>query len=195
MQTFSIAKMCICVRYFPIIIHFTLSHVTAENNGACLASIPTISHVSHCPLTIEKWNERASKKRCQDIPQHCSEDFSYHCVINSFRNATIEVCAKPRQIAGGCAEFNYGRGSIQIHQAYQCKTCLGKVYNSTNAYKYKECYEFQTQEVNIITENSQQGIRPYLVKVDNLANSDDRSAHSDHKMQTILLTVMCVVIS
>ncbi|XP_062597133.1 uncharacterized protein LOC134258595 isoform X2 [Saccostrea cucullata] len=100
MQTFSIAKMCICVRYFPIIIHFTLSHVTAENNGACLASIPTISHVSHCPLTIEKWNERASKKRCQDIPQHCSEDFSYHCVINSFRNATIEVCAKPRQIAG-----------------------------------------------------------------------------------------------
>lgn len=60
--------------------------------------------VSSCPTSKEKWDLAASKKHCEThaIRQNCTRplNYVYHCVINQYRNETLEVCAKQRIILG-----------------------------------------------------------------------------------------------
>lgn len=58
--------------------------------------------VKSCPKSRKEWDIAASKKNCE-IPMLCmksEEPYLYHCVINGFRNETLEVCA-PRRIIFG----------------------------------------------------------------------------------------------
>jgi hypothetical protein len=45
---------------------------------------------------------RAEEMKCHDRHQNCtsSEKFKYHCVLNVWGNATIELCAEERVIVG-----------------------------------------------------------------------------------------------
>lgn len=60
--------------------------------------------MTSCPLLKENWDVAAKKKNCYDVAsrQQCStaEKFKYHCVINSYRNETLEVCAHNLLIFG-----------------------------------------------------------------------------------------------
>ncbi|XP_062579295.1 uncharacterized protein LOC134241249 [Saccostrea cucullata] len=113
----------------------------------CLASLPTINYIKQCPDTREKWTTAAKLKGCENIKHTCTskeEKLQYHCVINSFGNATLDVCAPTWYIAGYCTEFNEEGLLIQDHYAKDCtefdNPCPTR-YLSTDAYKYQGCYK------------------------------------------------------
>lgn len=61
--------------------------------------------VTSCPTTKKEWDIAASKKNCdqltsQSLCMTSKDTYFYHCVINGFRNATLELCA-PRKIIFG----------------------------------------------------------------------------------------------
>ncbi|XP_052691865.1 uncharacterized protein LOC128169854 [Crassostrea angulata] len=90
---------------------------------------------------------------CGSIQQECSKAlgldpkrylFQYHCLMNSWMNATVEVCALNRSILGYCAEFNTDGALIQENYNADCRKYdppCPKIYNSAEAYKYQSCYE------------------------------------------------------
>lgn len=75
---------------------------------SCLWSTKTAVEVKSCPVTKEQWDERARIKDCKPLArvQNCtkSSNFKYHCVINEFEDAFIEVCAPLYNINGKIKE-------------------------------------------------------------------------------------------
>lgn len=71
---------------------------------ACEASRDTVKQVQKCPLNEDQWREAARRKKCEEIVQNCSggHEFVYHCLINSWGNETVEVCALRANIIGTC---------------------------------------------------------------------------------------------
>nr|XP_022289649.1 uncharacterized protein LOC111101452 isoform X1 [Crassostrea virginica] len=104
--------------------------------GECNGSSAAAKRVDVCPQTEKEWKVAAENKNCKS---YCSS-YHYHCVMNTWRNETIEVCAKIRQIVGkNCAEFNFGGSRIQRNENMKCSKCP-KFYPSNNSFRYRECY-------------------------------------------------------
>lgn len=82
----------------------------------CPKAVSSIKYVVSCPTSKTEWDTAASKKNCSRLASHqnCSsvEQFKYHCVINGFRNATLEVCAPSRIIFGISFMYNFYRISV-----------------------------------------------------------------------------------
>lgn len=57
-----------------------------------------------CPTSKAEWDKAARVKKCSEkaLEQNCSavDQFVYHCVINGYRNKTLEVCAPSRIVFG-----------------------------------------------------------------------------------------------
>lgn len=121
-----------------ILIAFSKVYV---NSSACYESAETATKVKSCPQDHEEWTKAAVKKGCGEISHTCSS-FEYHCVINAWRNETIEVCA-PKWIVHGyvCAEYSKGGKRIQGNKNAACKHCPS-YYPSDESFKYQECYEY-----------------------------------------------------
>lgn len=70
----------------------------------CPEAVASVKTVASCPTSISEWLIAARKKNCSELAQcqNCStvEKFLYHCVINEYRNETLEVCAPSRIIFG-----------------------------------------------------------------------------------------------
>lgn len=70
----------------------------------CEKSNLTIRYVKKCPTDSTSLKIAAEKLNCESIEQNCSRAgqylFQYHCVINAWRKATLEVCALNRTIIG-----------------------------------------------------------------------------------------------
>eukprot|EP00105_Crassostrea_gigas_P038609 XP_019922757.1 PREDICTED: uncharacterized protein LOC105328143 [Crassostrea gigas] len=114
----------------------------------CQEAVNSAESVRSCPTSEEEWEIAARNKNCSIIAsqQNCSsaEKFQYHCVLNSYRNETLEVCAPSRIIFGHCVEFNLQGGVIQDQYASPCNDTFpkcDKYYNSSTAYKYPDCYQ------------------------------------------------------
>ncbi|XP_078333618.1 uncharacterized protein LOC144625639 [Crassostrea virginica] len=113
------------------------------NAGGCIETIATIEIVQGCPQTQQVWTEAAVRKNCGGITNSCSS-FVYHCVMNTWRNETVEVCAQTRLIVGKkCAEYNYLGILVQRNEKVNCRKCPN-VYNSSQSYHYLECYQYVT---------------------------------------------------
>lgn len=117
-------------------------------NRYCQEAVNSVTTVGSCPTTKEGWDAAARRKDCSRIAstQKCSDvdQFVYHCVINGYRNITVEVCAPLRIIFGHCVEFNIGGGVIQDQRSAKCDDTFPKcdnIYNSVDAYKYPDCYK------------------------------------------------------
>lgn len=75
---------------------------------SCNISKPTIRYVTSCPKDELSWKEAAKRKNCNTLANVAvnmgcvknASDFVYHCVINHWLNATLEVCAATRYIQG-----------------------------------------------------------------------------------------------
>lgn len=113
----------------------------------CPEAVASANIVAFCPTSIAEWHIAARKKNCSKLAQRqkCStvEKFLYHCVINEYRNETLEVCAPSRIIFGHCVEFNAAGGVIQEQISAPCNSTFPKCdtyYKSNSAYKYPECY-------------------------------------------------------
>lgn len=131
-----------------LILVVLLIQVHRSSNRNCAESINSVVTVPSCPTSKETWELAASKKHCKmhALIQNCTNvnNFIYHCVINHYGNATLEVCAPEQLIFGFCAEFNVDSGAIQIHRSAQCNRAFPKcddIYVSSNAYKYPDCYQ------------------------------------------------------
>ena len=56
-------------------------------------SIPSTARiVKKCPSGKAEWNLASSAKNCTSY--QLGVPFVYHCLINEFANATVEVCAR-----------------------------------------------------------------------------------------------------
>lgn len=129
-----------------------LWRIKAAAFAACQKSILTVRYGHHCPKDAESWQMRAEEMNCNSIRQQCSESlsldpkkyiFQYHCLINSWMNATIEVCALNQSILGYCAEFDTDGAFIQENYRADCRQFdppCPKIYDSAEAYKYQSCY-------------------------------------------------------
>lgn len=124
-----------------------LSH-TLEASDSCSISILTVQRVENCPDSEEKWKEAAARKKCEDYAIFCSEPekLKYHCVISSFMNETLEVCAyKQNIVLGHCTDYSVSGNLIKQNWRTNCKVFEKKpcplFYLSTEAYKYPGCYE------------------------------------------------------
>lgn len=115
----------------------------------CKKYVANLKVVPSCPKSKEEWDTAARKKNCTkraaELTCAASEKFKYHCVLNGYRNALVEVCAPERLILGHCTEYNVIGRVIQDHQTAPCKkgsfpNC-DKYYLSTDAYKYPDCYD------------------------------------------------------
>lgn len=86
--------------------------LAATYTFACTVSIPTVDYVESCPETEMDLEKASRKKNCESIAllQNCTDNkkFKYHCVLNSLKNATLEVCA----------EEIISQGKLTIHHLY-----------------------------------------------------------------------------
>lgn len=136
---------CTNVSLFLIVL---LVQLCRGANGDCSNAVAkSVVYVPFCPTSMKERDRAANIKNCSKLAtqQNCSDVLDYHCVINGFRNETLEVCATKRLIAGFCTEFNVAGGVIQSHSSAPCnKMTFPKCdihYNSSEAYKYPGCYE------------------------------------------------------
>lgn len=84
-------------------IHYFTQKMSKANGESCPISRMTVQVVEECPDSLEKWNRAAERKNCAAFATHCGgpKKLQYHCVINPFVNATIEVCAYAQNIVLG----------------------------------------------------------------------------------------------
>ncbi|XP_065928093.1 uncharacterized protein [Magallana gigas] len=120
-------------------------------NRYCRKAVNSVEIVKSCPSSKAEWDDAARMKDCDRLAskQNCTtaEKFRYHCVINGYRNVTLEVCAPSRIIFGHCVEFNVPGGVIQDQRSAPCKEPFPRcpnMYNSWEAYKYPDCYMLVT---------------------------------------------------
>lgn len=61
--------------------------------------------VKSCPKSKDEWDRAAHDMKCNELAErgNCTstvKQLQYHCVINSYMNETLEVCAPIRFIFG-----------------------------------------------------------------------------------------------
>lgn len=99
---------CTCVKwYLLILLYFKTLGVS---NYSCDISNKTVRIVKKCPEDEEKLREAATRMDCAAYANQCFEPerLVYHCVINTFVNQILEVCAYAQNILQGFSlESNY----------------------------------------------------------------------------------------
>nr|XP_034335287.1 uncharacterized protein LOC105343695 isoform X8 [Crassostrea gigas] len=116
-----------------------------SNCDYCPVSAPTVSVVSKCPTTKTEWDEAASRKKCSHMSAKCGNKSPvYHCLLNQWRNETVEVCASNWYISGFCAIYNTEEMKVIDDFSRDCTNLTGGPcptrYISTDAYMYQGCY-------------------------------------------------------
>lgn len=93
--------------------------------GYCKEAVASVALVTSCPTSKSEWDIAAHMKNCSEIAsqQNCApvDMFSYHCVINGYRNETLEVCAPSRIIFGVSIIYNHIH--FYTHLLYSFKVC------------------------------------------------------------------------
>ncbi|XP_062618426.1 uncharacterized protein LOC134280013 [Saccostrea cucullata] len=147
----------VCLHFLVVIIQIF------DTVLSCPASTPTITYVSFCPTSQEEWEKAAERKNCESIAaiQNCTDrsKFQYHCLMNHWKNATLEVCAPIFYLQGYCAEFNIQMKQVaEIYdEGFECLKFNGthkcpRRYPSIEAYKYQRCYRYKNISTYICTE-------------------------------------------
>ncbi|XP_056015856.1 uncharacterized protein LOC125673605 isoform X2 [Ostrea edulis] len=120
-------------------------HINPILGNSCPSTTATIKIVDECPKTEQAWKDAAARKGCHMLAatQYCSK-FQYHCLVNQWQNATLEVCAPIWYISGFCVMFNTDEKRVIDNFRLDCTKfrdpCPTR-YISTDAYKYQKCYE------------------------------------------------------
>ncbi|XP_061167359.1 uncharacterized protein LOC133176220 [Saccostrea echinata] len=165
----------------------------------CEVSVLTVKVVDACPTDEESWRKAAERFNCSSIPQSCSQSsgdnaqyfkFQYHCVINAWRNATLEVCAPNRTILGFCTEFNLQGALIQDNYDAECtkhNPPCPTSYNSAEAYKYQTCYEMVKENR---LRNKQESKKENISGYTSLSSSNRITGHLDVITYLLLFEVV-----
>ncbi|XP_078320384.1 uncharacterized protein LOC111113260 isoform X7 [Crassostrea virginica] len=120
----------------------------------CKASLKTLQRVSKCPTNITTYEEAVKQKNCSALSVEAGScvSFQYHCVLNEDLQFLVEICAPAIIITGHvCAKFSTKFQSIMSADGMSCEddnnTCPFN-YNSTDAYKYKQCHTKVSRETS-----------------------------------------------
>nr|XP_034328503.1 uncharacterized protein LOC105347856 [Crassostrea gigas] len=121
-----------------------LRHKGLAQAQICSESIATPHVVQKCPMNREEWERASQKKKCSEIQKYDNcRNVEYHCLVNEFRNETIEVCTDPWYLQGYCPIYlengvknDYTK--MCMNNAYPCN-CSNQ-YRSTEAYKWQCCF-------------------------------------------------------
>nr|XP_022291067.1 uncharacterized protein LOC111102563 isoform X3 [Crassostrea virginica] len=114
--------------------------------GVCPAGAPTVRIVDKCPTTRAEMEEAAQRKKCDMMKDSkpCDKPPVYHCLLNQWGNATVEVCTSPWYISGFCAIYNTVEMKVIDDFNRDCTNFTeGKCpsrYHSPEAYLYQSCY-------------------------------------------------------
>lgn len=126
--------------------------------NSCSISRYTVEIVDNCPDNESKWKAAAARKNCAAYASQCNkpEKLVYHCVLNTYANRTLEVCAYAQNIVlGFCTEYSAKENMIQQNFGLFCltfkKTPCPIFYRSDEAYKYIGCFQ---QARRVTTVNS-----------------------------------------
>ncbi|XP_062621098.1 uncharacterized protein LOC134282707 isoform X2 [Saccostrea cucullata] len=121
-----------------------IKFVFGLNEGKYPESLPTLNEVPNCPRNKEDWQVAAEGKHCDQIKNIENTPFVYHCLINAWANATVEVCAPTWYISGYCAMYSVPDARVIDNEKYDCTKytppCPPR-YLSSEAYKYSVCYD------------------------------------------------------
>lgn len=138
---------CVSILMINIILHREAKTLVAGSNS-CEVSRSTVQVVDGCPVSEDSWREAAEKKRCDDPAKLCSEPerLVYHCVINTYVNQTLEVCAYAQHIVlGKCTSYSISGNVIQENWMTDCskfkENACPPFYRSNEAYMYQGCYQ------------------------------------------------------
>nr|XP_022289735.1 uncharacterized protein LOC111101506 [Crassostrea virginica] len=188
---------------FVLILSSKILHVGTVDG--CKDSKTTAKFVATCPQTQDEWTERSRNKNCKSHNHSCSS-FEYHCVMNTWRNETVEVCAPSSIIIGRvCSEYNFGGFRIQRNGKMVCSSCPD-MYDSTKSFMYPECYEFKRKQ-DMISSTTQTTTPPNLSStthnisfisdiMEEISNASQHKKHdSDNEVTIIIVTCsMCGVL-
>ncbi|XP_061192268.1 uncharacterized protein LOC133200495 [Saccostrea echinata] len=141
MDYFTISR----AKILSLLFHVSTLYISVLGQRSCPTSLDTTRIANHCPTNQDAWFRRERMFNCSSHKQNCTnpEFFVYHCIPNAWQNESIEVCAIRTTIIGWkCPEFNFGGKMVQEHNKGNCRLCPFQ-YNSTDAFKYRECFEFE----------------------------------------------------
>lgn len=128
--------------------------VSAANTYSCEVSRSTLEIVKDCPKSEEEWKKAAVRKNCSASAGQCDQrKFVYHCVINTYVNETLEVCAyKQNILLGKCTEYNKRGNLIQSNARAICSSLQPNpcpmFYPSNKAFKYQGCYALAKKAIS-----------------------------------------------
>ncbi|XP_062622069.1 uncharacterized protein LOC134283567 [Saccostrea cucullata] len=120
-----------------------------------------VKRVKKCPSNKQEWERAVKKSRCELMSRSYENIYNYHCLKDEWLDNCIEVCAPSIVIIGHCPEYNTVGDLIQENFLLDCTKFTvpcPKVYNSTDIYKYQECYEITTETLveNILTHDDKE---------------------------------------
>lgn len=121
-------------------------HVADSIGQQCLVSLLTVQTVTSCPTNTAELAQARKRKQCQhlSIIQNCTTpgNFQYHCVLNTYENETVEVCAPIIISQGYCLKYDEGGARLQNIYDQECtnysKPCTTR-FNSSELLHYFQC--------------------------------------------------------
>lgn len=132
---------------------------TVPSDEKCRDSLLTMQTVTSCPSTNAELSIAKERKQCKRLAyiQTCSkpEKFKYHCVLNTWENETIEVCAPERFSQGFCLKFDESAASLQEIYDKDCTNYSKKCdtrFSSSDVLHYIQCNDIvRKQEASKIS--------------------------------------------
>eukprot|EP00105_Crassostrea_gigas_P040641 XP_019924789.1 PREDICTED: uncharacterized protein LOC109619361 [Crassostrea gigas] len=91
----------------PLLLMFVIIWPKGLSNAQiCSKSAETVCRVQKCPANQTEWDKAARRKDCSEIQKYdnCAK-VEYHCLVNEFRNETIEVCTSLEALYKGIARY------------------------------------------------------------------------------------------
>lgn len=72
------------------------------------SAIIGLKNTPSCPATAEEWQKQAKIWKCESIKTIAKATLKYHCLLNHWRNETLEFCGEEKTIIGKKIIYTYG---------------------------------------------------------------------------------------
>lgn len=137
-----ILQKFVCV--FLILLCTTVRQLEVTGDAS---HIIRLKNVASCPATAEEWKKQAKIWNCESIITTVHITLKYHCLLNHWRNETLEFCGEEKPIIGHyCPEFNQRGNRIQESWDKKCidskPSCPFK-FISSDVLNYPDCLKLQ----------------------------------------------------
>lgn len=124
------------MKYLGIYSNNFLQQCCTSQNRYCQEAVDSVTVVDSCPTSKAEWDVASRMKDCSRIAlgQKCTtaEKFQYHCVINGYRNVTLQVCAPTRIIFGIYTVFYLHYTFVNVSKLWLlfCSYCVDARYDA-----------------------------------------------------------------